>query len=120
MDLLAIRPTPAGIECRQLEVQASLRPVSYISPIPKEIQRLTGGRAPFNAKARDIAELKQGVREWIEKKYNHPEERKVRENLRPALGPGSLSSTNSSIPRRCWRSRRKESSSFNFAKSFGN
>lgn len=86
MDLLAIRPTARGIVCRQIEVQTSIRPVSYISRVPKEIQRATG-RAPANAKARSVKELRQGVREWVHKKYDLPK----KQQLRKALAPGPWS-----------------------------
>ncbi len=62
MDLLAIRPTLHGVECRQVEVQASVRPVSYITRVPLEEQRATG-RAANSAKPRSDEQLRQGVRE---------------------------------------------------------
>jgi hypothetical protein len=44
IDLLAIRPSASGLECRHLEVQASVRPVSYITRVPKDVQKATGRR----------------------------------------------------------------------------
>jgi Holliday junction resolvase-like predicted endonuclease len=67
IDLLAVKSNENGeIECRHIEVQASMRPVSYISNVPKEIQK--AGRAANSAK-RSAEELVQGVAEWVEKKF---------------------------------------------------
>lgn len=86
IDLLAIRPTNQGLVCRHVEVQASVRPVSYISRLPRAVQKATG-RAPASAKARDESEISQGVREWIEKKFDHREKIRIRNQLSP--GPWS-------------------------------
>ena len=86
IDLLAVRPKGNMLECRQVEVQASVRPVSYITRVPVEVQRRTG-RAAGSAKLRDDAELRQGIREWVKKKFDHPEKRRLREHLAP--GPWS-------------------------------
>ena len=86
IDLLAIRPTISGCELRHVEVQASVRPVSYISRVPKEVQRKTG-RAATSAKERASDELAAGVREWIEKKFDL--RRKV--ELKRQLAPGEWS-----------------------------
>jgi hypothetical protein len=82
IDLLAIRPQKNDLECRQIEVTASVNPISYISRVPYEIQKTTG-RSPTSAKEREIGELTLGVSEWIEKKYNHPEKTKLRDKLAP-------------------------------------
>lgn len=80
IDLLAIRPTAGGIECRHIEVQASVNPVSYITKVPKEVQTQTG-RAATSAKARDDDELRKGIAEWISKKFDHPKKDKLRRRL---------------------------------------
>lgn len=82
IDLLAIRPLPSGLECRHIEVQASVRPVSYVTRVPKEIQ-LSTGRAPGSAKVRSDEELRQGIHEWIQKKFDHPSKQMARERLAP-------------------------------------
>ena len=82
IDLLAIRPSRRGVECRQLEVQASIRPVSYVTNVPKALQKETG-RAAGSAKARTDQELRQGIFEWIQKKFDLPEKRRLREKLAP-------------------------------------
>jgi len=86
MDLLALRPSANGVECRHLEVQASVRPISYLTRVPKAVQTATG-RAPGSSKTRVEEELRQGVNEWIAKKYDYPEKQRVRSRL--AAGPWS-------------------------------
>src|SRR5258708_37889487 len=86
MDLLALRPTANGVECRHLEVQASVRPISYLTRVPKAVQMATG-RAAGSAKTRAEEELRQGISEWIAKKYDHPEKQRVRNRLE--IGPWS-------------------------------
>jgi hypothetical protein len=84
IDILAIRPLPDGKhECRHIEVQVSINPISYITKVPAAIRKETG-IGPHNAKRRDVAQLTQGVHEWIEAKFNQP--RKV--ELRNSLCPG--------------------------------
>ncbi|MGH7510021.1 MAG: hypothetical protein ACREMZ_11170 [Gemmatimonadales bacterium] len=83
MDFLAVRPGPKGaIERRQVEVQCSYRPVSYISPVPKAVRAATG-RGSNNARKRDEKEVRQGVKEWVEKKYAHPQKEAIRQKLCP-------------------------------------
>jgi hypothetical protein len=68
IDLLVIRILEDGIvECRHIEVQASMRPVSYITSVPKELQKQ--GRKVNSAKKRTKEELVKGVEEWVEKKF---------------------------------------------------
>ncbi len=81
IDILAIRPlADGGHECRHIEVQVSINPISYITKVPAAIRKQTGIGA-HNAKKRDVAQLTQGVREWIEAKFNHPRKAKLRESL---------------------------------------
>ena len=82
VDLLAIRQTGKGLVCRHVEVQASVRPISYISPLPRVVQKATG-RGPANAKVRAESEVEQGVREWIEKKFDLPDKDRLRKQLAP-------------------------------------
>lgn len=80
MDILAIRPVEDGIERRHYEVQASINPISYVSAVPKAIQK-TEGRAANSAKARTADELEVGVREWIEKKFLDRKKAALRQQL---------------------------------------
>ncbi len=82
IDLLAIKKTASKAELRHIEVQASIRPVSYITPVPKHIREKTG-RAPFNARKRSPEELKIGVKEWVHKKFLMQKKCKLRESLFP-------------------------------------
>jgi hypothetical protein len=83
IDLLAIRALRNGqLDRRHIEVQVSVRPVSYICRVPKAVQKSTG-RAPNSAK-RSAEDLVQGVAEWVEKKF--AKERKV--SIMQALAPG--------------------------------
>lgn len=86
MDLLAIKRDSAGqVECRHIEVQASMRPVSYISRVPKSEQKL--GRAANSARRSD-EDLLAGVAEWVEKKFH----RKDKTELMRQLWDGAWSS----------------------------
>ena len=82
IDLLAIRWTGNKLECRHIEVQASIRPVSYLTPLSKSVQKSTG-RPRNSAKVRSDKELTNGIREWITKKYDHPAKVKLRNQLAP-------------------------------------
>ncbi|HIF5875017.1 TPA: hypothetical protein ACX3FO_004360 [Vibrio parahaemolyticus] len=82
VDLLAIRFDEKGLpECRHIEVQASMRPVSYISRIPKNL--LKPGQASTSAAERDEPVLRAGVQEWVEKKFRKPKKTAVLEKLFP-------------------------------------
>ncbi len=56
MDLLAIKPQGEKLSCRHIEVQASPRPIGY--------HCLQGARK------RSEHDLRQGVKNWIEKKFD--------------------------------------------------
>lgn len=82
IDLLAVKNLDGGkVKCRHVEVQASMRPVSYISRVPVDVQKETG-RAPNSAKRSD-EELVEGVKEWVSKKFYHPKKVMVRNKLWP-------------------------------------
>lgn len=80
IDLLAVKCQTDGkaAECRHIEVQASMRPVSYISRVPKEEQK--AGRAANSAKRSD-EELVQGVTEWVEKKFHRSDKKALMAKL---------------------------------------
>lgn len=86
MDLLAIRPCPNGLECRHIEVQASVNPVSYLFPLPKAEQKATG-KGPAHAGKRTEAQISGGADEWVQKKFELPEKVKLLASLAP--GPWS-------------------------------
>lgn len=84
IDILAVRPTAHSLECRHIEVHASMRPVSYISRVPKAEQKR--GRAPNSAK-RSACDLQIGVEEWVISKFEAERKRKLMDQLAP--GPWS-------------------------------
>ena len=86
IDLLALRIDEHDVECRHVEVTASIRPMSYITDVPKAIQKTTG-RTPKNPKKRTTEELRVGIQEWVDKKFNL----KSKSLLRKQLYPGDWS-----------------------------
>lgn len=79
IDLLAVKRKSNGeVECRHIEVQASMRPVSYISRVPKELQK--AGRSATSVKRSD-EELVQGVAEWVIKKFYRSDKKDLMANL---------------------------------------
>ena len=85
IDILAIRPHADGRhECRHIEAQVSINPISYITKVPAAIRKQTG-IAPHNAKRRDAAQLTQGVKEWVEAKFNLPRKVELRNRLCPGV-----------------------------------
>ena len=86
IDLLAVKWCKNEVpECRHIEVQASIRPVSYISSVPKKNQK--AGRAKKSAKCSD-EELVQGVAKWVDKKFRL----KKKKDLMASLWNGKWSS----------------------------
>jgi len=81
MDILAIKLNDDGThDCRHIEVQASLNPISYITRVPKDVQKETG-RSASSAKRREDDELIRGVQEWIEKKFLLSAKKQLRDSL---------------------------------------
>lgn len=79
IDLLAVKWLGNGkAECRHIEVQASMRPVSYISRVPKKEQK--AGRSANSAKRSD-EELILGVTEWVETKFRRPDKKALMAKL---------------------------------------
>jgi hypothetical protein len=82
IDLLAMAVRGPTVEARHIEVQASVRAVSYLCPLPKDVQKRTG-RKPMSMKKRTPKELADGVREWVHKKYHHDAKKRLRSTLFP-------------------------------------
>ncbi len=79
VDLLAVKSQQGQIvERRHIEVQASMRPVSFISKVPKAQQKT--GRAANSAK-RSIEELHLGVEEWVHTKFKRAEKLALMQKL---------------------------------------
>jgi hypothetical protein len=80
IDILAVKLNQNGThDCRHIEVQISTNPISYISNVPKNAQ--TASTKANSAKKRTMSELRQGVSEWIEKKFDHPDKRALKNKL---------------------------------------
>jgi hypothetical protein len=80
IDLLAIRPTANGLECRHVEVQASTNPIGYLSRLSKEDQ-LESGLKATSKKSRSEDQLRRGLTEWIDRKFDLKEKAALRERL---------------------------------------
>lgn len=88
VDLLAIkRQSDGSVKCRHIEVQASMRPVSFISKVPKKLQKT--GRAA-NSTLRSDSELVEGVAEWIHTKFQRPEKKALMQSLWPGMWSSEL------------------------------
>ncbi len=79
MDLLAIRPSENGMECWHYEVQASLRPVSYICAASAAQRR--EGVAPHSAKRRQKSDMQAAVLEWVQRKFTNDHVKAARQRL---------------------------------------
>lgn len=86
MDLLAIRPSANGLECRHIEVQASVNPIGYLFPLPKADQKAMG-KGPGHAGKKSPEQIARGADEWVHKKFEHPQKQKLLSSLAP--GPWS-------------------------------
>lgn len=82
IDLLAVRFNGGTVECKHIEVQASINPVSYVTGVSKNIQA-RDGRPSNSAKMRTHEELTECVQEWIEKKFHKDIKEKMRLKLVP-------------------------------------
>lgn len=88
IDLIAVQSRESDpAECRHIEVQASMRPVSYISKVPKAARR--SGRAP-NSAARSDQEIVDGVAEWVDGKFFSTKKRSLIESLWPGQWSSEL------------------------------
>jgi hypothetical protein len=84
IDLLAVRPLANfRIEALHVEVQVSLRPVSFLAKLTPRLQRELG-KAPGSAYPRTDEMLQECVSAWVGKKFE--DRRKARR--REALWPG--------------------------------
>lgn len=82
IDLLAVRPKESSLEAWHVEVQASFRPMAYISAIPKELISSfgAGGRS---AKKRSSEILRHCVAHWVHGKYLSKRKVAMREDAWP-------------------------------------
>lgn len=86
IDILGVRPSVDGLQCRHVEVQASINPISYIAPATRAAR--AEGVKTHSPKRREPPFLQACVDEWLEKKFFSPKKEAVRNSLAP--GPWSL------------------------------
>ena len=72
--------------------QASIRPISYISKVPKNY--LEPGQVPSSAKERSPKLLKACVKEWVFKKYRNPKKLNIIQELFPLEWKSELVANN--------------------------
>jgi hypothetical protein len=82
IDILAVRCAGDTLIRRHIEVQSSVNPVAYLSPVPKLIQKRTGLKRN-SAKTRTQEELSAYARDWVRGKFQHPSKEKMRQLLCP-------------------------------------
>lgn len=85
IDLLGVRPCVDGLDAWHVEVQASLRPIGYISPLTEE--SLTGfAKSRTSMKARSPELIEAAARAWVKKKFLAPGKQAARDAAWPGLG----------------------------------
>jgi hypothetical protein len=68
IDLLGVRPKGPELEAWHVEVQASFRPIGYISPVTNEIAKKFAA-TPKSAKKRPAEIVKECAEAWVESKF---------------------------------------------------
>lgn len=84
IDILGVRTKKGLLEAWHVESQVSFNPVSYVTPLTKELSA-RHGKARTTAWKRSPEILAECVAAWVEKKFNSPGKTKVREKLWPKL-----------------------------------
>lgn len=78
IDLLGVRPGGSTLEAWHVEVQASFRPIGYITPLPAT--SLAGfAKTKTSMKTRQLAQLEPSVAAWVEKKFLSAAKRAARD-----------------------------------------
>ncbi len=84
IDLLGVRPTSAGLEGWHVEVQASFRPVNFITRLTEELSRSLGKKRGA-AIARSDDMIKECVRAWVDHKFTRDDKVAARERAWPGI-----------------------------------
>ena len=84
IDLLGVRPVEKTLEAWHVEVQASFRPIGYISPLKSEFVP-SFAKSKTSAKERPLELLKPCVAAWVQGKFLAPDKKKARESAWPGL-----------------------------------
>ena len=82
IDLLGVRPNGNGHEAWHVEVQASFRPMGYLSPMPSELAAELGVNRR-SAKKRTNELVIQCAKKWVENKFTSASKKAVREKAWP-------------------------------------
>ncbi len=82
IDLLGVRPSNTKLEAWHVEVQASFRPIGYISPVTDDIAKRFVA-SPKSAKKRPPEIVKECAESWVESKFNKDKKKIVREQAWP-------------------------------------
>ncbi|MBU0676496.1 MAG: hypothetical protein KJ626_00130 [Verrucomicrobia bacterium] len=80
IDLLAIKPDDNGLNARHVEVQASINPSAYFGKLPKEVCQNTG-QSPNSRKKRSKALMRRCLKDWVDKKFEHPRKKKLMKSI---------------------------------------
>ncbi len=84
IDLLGVRPTPTGLEGWHVEVQASFRPVNFITKLTEEMSRSLGKKRGA-AIARSDDMMRECVRAWVIHKFTRDDKVAARERAWPGI-----------------------------------
>lgn len=79
IDLLGVRPSTRGLEGWHVEVQVSFRPMSYLGKLSKDAQKELGAKSASSAKKRPADLIRASIDEWVEKKFQSPRKREMRD-----------------------------------------
>ena len=80
IDLLAVGREGGELKLRHIEVQASVRPIGYVCPLPKSLQKSLG-RRPHSVNRLNDHELRACVDAWVEKKFRLDRKHQLRQRL---------------------------------------
>ncbi|TRY29801.1 hypothetical protein [Aliiglaciecola sp. M165] len=78
IDLLGVKSVSYKASARHVEVQVSLRPVAYITPLQKQ-HIPSFAKAKNSAKKRPKTIIEESVAAWVEKKFTSLNKNKVRD-----------------------------------------
>ena len=84
IDLLGVRPNGGGHDAWHVEVQASFRPLGYLSPMPKDLAAELGVNRR-SAKKRSDDLVKRCAQKWVESKFFSASKKAARERAWPGL-----------------------------------
>ena len=82
MDLLAVRHRNGELDCRHVEVQVSINPIGYITPLTKADQKVSG-KSANSPSPRAPEVFARAVDAWVEKKFAQPSKRALLQSLMP-------------------------------------